>query len=72
MLDLISNIFDILIDFFDWVSNLFNEIVDLGIQVANAVSVATTYISFLPTGVIAVFGGILAVAITYKVLGREG
>lgn len=72
MFDVISNIFDILIDFFDWVSNLFNEIVDLGIQVANAVSTAISYLSFLPAAVIAVFAAILAVAITYKVLGREG
>lgn len=72
MFDLLSNILDLLVQFFTWVGSLIQGLVNLVVQVGKAVTSFPDYISWLPPDIIAVLVATIAVVAAYKILGREG
>ena len=72
MFDLLSNILDLLVTFFDWVGSLIDQLVNVVVQVGKAVTSFPDYISWLPPDLIAVLVLTVAVVAAYKILGREG
>lgn len=72
MFDLLSNILDLLVQFFTWVGSLISGLVNLVVQVGKAVTSFPDYISWLPPEIAAVLVATIAVVAAYKILGREG
>lgn len=72
MLDVLSNILDMLKTFFSWVGSLVEGLINLATQVYKAIAVIPDFIGWLPTSVISVLVVGFGVVAAYKILGREG
>lgn len=72
MLDLLSNIVDLLVDFFSAVSGLLYDLFMVMGKVKKAVTFIPDLFSWLPDEVGVILISTFTVVIVYKVLGREG
>lgn len=72
MLDIISNILDLLVGFFSAVGGLLSDIAMLIVKVGKAVTYVPMLLSWLPDAVVPILIGTFGVVVVYKVLGREG
>lgn len=72
MLDLLSNIVDLLVDFFTAIGSLLSDLFDVIVKVGRAASFIPDLFSWLPRSVSAILISTFAVVVVYKVLGREG
>ena len=72
MLDLLSNILDLLYEFFSAVGGLLSDIAMLIVKVGTAMAYIPMLFSWLPAPVTAILLSTFAVVVVYKVLGREG
>lgn len=80
MFDLLHTIKDILLGFFDavgtflqWIGELFTDIANVAVNAALAVADVTVWFTgLLPAPLLALFLGIIAIVVVYKILGREG
>lgn len=79
MFDLLGNVLDVICaigdglgTFFRFVAQLVTDIGQIAVNGAVAVSHIGSWLSALPHTVVSVITACLAVAIVYKILGREG
>lgn len=70
--DVLSNILDMLANFFTWFGNLIQDIINVSIQVGKALLAIPNLLSWLPSTVIATLVAGFTIVGVYKVLGREG
>jgi len=72
MLDVISNILDLLSSFFSWVGGLIEDLINVGVQVAKAISSIPSLLVWLPSSISALLIAGFSIVAAYKILGREG
>ena len=72
MLDLLSNILDLLVSFFTAIGDLLFDLFEVISKVNIAVRFLPNLFSWLPDSVSAILLTTFGVVVVYKVLGREG
>lgn len=72
MIDVLANILDVLMSFFEWVGSLIEDILNVAVQVGKALLAIPDLISWLPTTITSLLIAGFAIVGVYKFLGREG
>lgn len=72
MFDLLLDIRDLFLSFFNWVSSLIEDIANLVKRVSEAASLLPSLFSWLPASVWVLLSVGFSVVVAYKILGREG
>lgn len=71
--DMVLGFFEAVGEFFTWIGSLISDLVDTFVKATMAAGHAIVWVGqMIPAPALAIFTSIIAVAVIYKFLGREG